>query len=188
MTVHRNGQRKWEQLLGLAPGELEKMIFESDLCDQASMGLIPESEYWNTITGNWGVSDRADELKRDFFGGDIINQDLLAFILHIRTCCKIGIITNAWSDARQNIILKTGIDKWADTIIISAEVGMVKPSPEIFWLCLNQLGMIQPSQAAFVDDRLVNIKAAIKLGIHGIHFCNTQQSIKDIARFLEEKC
>lgn len=54
-----------------------------------------------------------------------------------------------------------------DGIIISGEIGMVKPELKIFNLCLD-LFNLQPSSTIFIDDEPANIAAAEKLGIHTI--------------------
>jgi FMN phosphatase YigB (HAD superfamily) len=56
----------------------------------------------------------------------------------------------------------------------SAEVRLIKPDPLIYEHCLRGLG-VAPSEALFIDDRLVNIEAARNMGIHGIQFKSTAQ-------------
>ncbi|HZE67342.1 MAG TPA: HAD family phosphatase [Sporichthyaceae bacterium] len=60
---------------------------------------------------------------------------------------------------------------WArlfDVTVISHEVRMRKPTPEIFLLTCERLG-IQPEQAVFVDDLEPNVVAARGLGMEGVH-------------------
>ena len=54
-------------------------------------------------------------------------------------------------------------------VIVSCEVGVVKPDRMIFQLCLSQLG-VTSNQALFVDDRIENIQGAASLGIQTFHF------------------
>ena len=56
-------------------------------------------------------------------------------------------------------------------IIISAEVKLVKPDPEIFQLCLKHAN-IAAAEALFVDDSLPNCQTARSLGIQTHHFSN----------------
>ena len=46
---------------------------------------------------------------------------------------------------------------------------MAKPDPAIYRLVLEKLN-VQPGEALFLDDKLVNIKAAQALGMHAIQF------------------
>jgi FMN phosphatase YigB (HAD superfamily) len=53
-------------------------------------------------------------------------------------------------------------------------VRLIKPDPLIYEHCLRGLD-VAPSEALFIDDRLVNIESARKIGIHGIQFKSTAQ-------------
>jgi 2-haloacid dehalogenase len=58
-----------------------------------------------------------------------------------------------------------------DDIIISGEVGLVKPDPEIFKLTLERVK--RPAQhCLFIDDSLPNIETAKQLGFQTIHFAS----------------
>ncbi|HLO17266.1 MAG TPA: HAD family phosphatase [Anaerolineales bacterium] len=61
-----------------------------------------------------------------------------------------------------------------DDIVISGEVGHVKPDPEIFQILLNKIGT--PAQEClFIDDALPNIQQAQKMGFMTIHFQSPEQ-------------
>jgi 2-haloacid dehalogenase len=69
---------------------------------------------------------------------------------------------------------------WFDDIVISGEVGVIKPDPRIFRILLERHG-VEPAQAVFVDDVEKNAAAASALGIHGIHFRSPQQLRRELA-------
>ena len=54
-------------------------------------------------------------------------------------------------------------------ILVSGEVGLVKPDPRFYQLLLTRY-KIAPESAVFVDDNPRNAAAAAALGMHGIHF------------------
>ena len=54
-----------------------------------------------------------------------------------------------------------------DGIMISGNVGMLKPDPAIFEKCLTDFD-IQPSNAIFIDDTIENVQAAAKMRINAI--------------------
>ena len=56
----------------------------------------------------------------------------------------------------------------------SSEVRLIKPDPAIYEHTLLGLG-VSATEALFVDDREVNIKAARELGIHAIQFRSAAQ-------------
>ena len=59
--------------------------------------------------------------------------------------------------------------KYFEAEIVSCEVGLIKPQPEIYRLLLDRF-VLDASQTMFIDDRLENTIAAQKQGIVPFHF------------------
>src|SRR5262249_52769349 len=57
---------------------------------------------------------------------------------------------------------------WFADILISGEVGVIKPDPRIFELALARFA-IDPMRAVYIDDVAANTTAAAALGIHAVH-------------------
>jgi 2-haloacid dehalogenase len=58
---------------------------------------------------------------------------------------------------------------WFREIVVSGEVGLVKPDPLIFQFAVERCGF-QPGNTVFVDDVLANVEAARTLGFDAIPF------------------
>ena len=56
-----------------------------------------------------------------------------------------------------------------DETILSGEVGLVKPNPEIYRLLLNKIEY-SANECLFIDDSQINIDTARDLGFYAIHF------------------
>jgi putative hydrolase of the HAD superfamily len=84
--------------------------------------------------------------------------------LHSRR--KLGLITNfAHPPSIYNILDKFGLRKLFDVILVSREVGWVKPSPKIFQAALSSL-RLKGSQCVFVgDDAEADIGGAKGVGM-----------------------
>jgi 2-haloacid dehalogenase len=54
-------------------------------------------------------------------------------------------------------------DRFRD-ILVSGEVRMLKPDPAIYYLALDRFGL-KPAEALFVDDRQINVDAALAVGM-----------------------
>ena len=68
-----------------------------------------------------------------------------------------------------------------DDMVISGEVGVVKPEPEIYQILLNKIG--RPAhECLFIDDSLPNIQHANKIGFATIHFQSSTQLEKELKR------
>lgn len=61
-----------------------------------------------------------------------------------------------------------------DGIIVSGEIGLMKPDPRIFRLLLDKYHLAA-HDCCFIDDTRTNIDAAIVLGFDCIHFQNPAQ-------------
>ena len=56
-----------------------------------------------------------------------------------------------------------------EDVFISAEVGLVKPQPEVFRLACERFG-ISAGEFTFIDDTLVNAEAAYYVGMRAVVF------------------
>jgi 2-haloacid dehalogenase len=56
-----------------------------------------------------------------------------------------------------------------DDIVVSGDVGLIKPDPAIFRLLIERR-RIAPERALFIDDSLKNVLAARELGLIAHHF------------------
>ncbi|MCI0519409.1 MAG: HAD-IA family hydrolase, partial [Chloroflexi bacterium] len=72
-----------------------------------------------------------------------------------------------------------------DFMIISAEVGLVKPDERIYRLTVDRLGM-RPEECIFVDDFSRNVDAAREFGLHAIHFKTTEQAQAELFGLLAD--
>jgi len=60
---------------------------------------------------------------------------------------------------------------------------MRKPDAQIYLYALNNLG-VKPEEAVFVDDRLVNVEGARKVGMGTVLFQNPAQCKKELDKLL----
>lgn len=183
-TVDTTGRQDWEGRLGLEPGSLAALVFESELGWKAQRGLADVQAVWRAIGQRFELPDQeVSRLKEDFWRGDELNRDLLEFIRNNRDQVKMGLLSNAWIRLRHRLEQEWQIADLFDTIIISAEHGITKPDHEIYQLALASLG-VGPAQCAFVDDQAQNVNAAQELGLQAIHFQTTRGTLDELRRAL----
>lgn len=66
-------------------------------------------------------------------------------------------------------------------VVVSAELGVLKPSPMIYEHLINQYRLI-PQETVFIDDLLKNVEGARNLGLHGIQFSDATQCREELKR------
>lgn len=90
-----------------------------------------------------------------------------------------GLISNSWG---------TGIYERApieifDATVISGDVGLHKPEPEIYRLGAERIG-VEPERCVFVDDLRENIVGAEAVGMLGILHREPEETIAELERAL----
>jgi putative hydrolase of the HAD superfamily len=96
------------------------------------------------------------------------------YIRGLRTRYKTGLISNTLSDVRPTIENHWRLADAFDAIILSAEVGLMKPDPRIFHAALKALN-VQSAEAIFVDDFVQNVEGARAIGMVAVQFRSPEQ-------------
>jgi len=176
---------EWEKRLGLAPDQLTRLVHDSEPAKYAASGQVSESQVWQTVGKQLGLNEtQTQELQRDFWSSEQLDVPLVQFIQSLRSKYKIGILSNARSDARYFHNLKFQMNTWTDAAVYSAEVTLLKPDPRIYQIVLGQLD-VSADECVFVDDKPINIQVAQSLGMHGVICRDTPQTIADIRALLD---
>jgi 2-haloacid dehalogenase len=71
--------------------------------------------------------------------------------------------------------------EWFETILVSADVGLIKPDPRIFELLLARIGRM-PRECVYIDDNPRNAAAAAALGLDAIAFQDPDQLRASLTR------
>ncbi|HVM73067.1 MAG TPA: HAD family phosphatase [Anaerolineales bacterium] len=168
---------------GMEYEDLVTLVFESQSAAKATLGLISEDEQWVAVTRRLNLpGSEAPSIRDEFFAGDVTDLSLLNFMRGLRKQYKVGLISNAWSGLRPWIIDKKFDDAF-DAMIISAEVGVMKPDPRIYQVALEKLG-VAPAEAVFLDDFPANVTGARAVGMQAIHFVQPEQALDELRKLL----
>lgn len=169
-TIDQAPRRKWEQALGMAPGEAERIVFGAETGYAVQLGLVSEAAHWRWVQERLGLADAAlADFRRDFFSQDRVDAGLLAYLARLRGRFHLGLLSNASADARRQFSEDHHLAGYFDSLTISGEEGVMKPDARIFEIALARAGAL-PAEAVFVDDTPVNVEAAARLGLHAIRF------------------
>src|SRR5437899_11680153 len=139
---------------------------------------LPAAEYWKRVLETLGHSPRAfdqeaviDQLvKADVASWTEYREEIWDLAQSFRAGGgRTAFLSNGVPEAMARIRTDRPLEGWFDVVIVSCEVGVAKPDPAIFQMCLSRLS-VEPGHALFVDDRIENIEGAARLGIHTFHF------------------
>ena len=182
-TEFQTPRQQLADRLGIDYDDLNKLVFDSDTSNRASVGEISSEEHWLSVIQRLRrPAEERQSIRDEFFAGDIVDRTLVEYIRSLRPRHKTGLISNAWGDLR-DFIVREKFDDAFDKMIISAEVGAMKPEPKIFQIALQQFG-VKPEEAVFVDDFNVNIEGCEKVGIRGIYFKDPETALQQLKELL----
>jgi glucose-1-phosphatase len=185
-TEYQSPRQKLAERFNMDYDEIDRAVFGSESARRASLGEITEDAHWDAVLKRFKQPASEMQAFRDnFFGGDVIDHKLVEYIQSLRGKYHTGIISNAWSGLREFLTGKNLIDLF-DTVIISAEIGTVKPSARIYEVALEQ-AKVNAKEAVFVDDMPVNVEACEKVGMKGVLFNDPEDSINRLDQLLKVK-
>lgn len=185
-TEYQAPRQHLAEKLGMDYDDIDKIVFgggSNGSAARASVGEITEEEHWRNVMKTLKLPASEYERVRDeFFAGDVIDHEILNFLRSIKPKYKVGLISNAWSGLR-NYIVREKFDDAFHHLVISAEVGVAKPSAKIYHIALEQL-QVQAREAVFVDDFIENIEACEKVGMKGIHFKDSKSALLQLKEMI----
>jgi putative hydrolase of the HAD superfamily len=139
-------------------------------------GALEEAEFERRFARRLGL-DEATDLIDSMFRGMLPEESMNAAVRAARTSgVKTGLISNSWSTTHYDRAL---LEELFDTVVISAEVHLHKPQPEIYRLAVERLAE-PPEQCVFVDDLRENCAGAEAVGMTAILHRNPAATVARI--------
>jgi len=108
-----------------------------------------------------------------------INIELVKFADKLKSNYKVGIVSSAMDIHYQ--LLEKDIYSHFDPVVISGEVGFIKPQKQIFEIVLKKLSL-RSYECVFIDDRTENLSVPKQMGFYIIHFQNNKQLFKELKK------
>ncbi|MEU0195266.1 HAD family phosphatase [Streptomyces afghaniensis] len=125
-----------------------------------------------------GADVAAEGLTARMQAGMSIDQDMVALLGDLRAVGRpVALVSNSFGTGTYD-----GVDlaSLADVIVISAEVGIRKPSRRIYAIACERLG-IDPEQAVMIDDLRQNLDGAARIGIDGVLHTSAADTRRQLA-------
>jgi epoxide hydrolase-like predicted phosphatase len=127
-------------------------------------GELTAEEFSQQFAPLLGVNP--DKLVERLFAGVGPDEPMLDAVRRARRSgIKTGLISNSWGEglAYEPALL----EELFDVVVISGDVGLHKPQPEIFLLAAERVG-VGPGDCVFVDDLRENCAGAEAVGMTAI--------------------
>lgn len=96
---------------------------------------------------------------------------------------RVAALSNSWGTGDYDAYAGYELDQLFDAVVISDQVGLRKPSPQVYALTVAKLGL-GPAECLFVDDTEYNLRAARELGLGTLLFTGADGEVQEIERLI----
>lgn len=150
----------------LERGELDVPDFEHQLADR--------------LAKTTGRAVERDGLLGRMFAGFRREQPMFDVVRRAHDAGKkTALLSNSWGMDYP----REEWDEVFDAVVISGEVGMRKPEPEIYLHTAERLA-VPPAECVFVDDLPSNVQGALSVGMVGVRFESPEQATGELETLL----
>jgi putative hydrolase of the HAD superfamily len=169
---------------GLDPDSIKRLFRE----DPRARGLVRSLETGELSEDDFGKRfgelleiEQRDGLVDRIFGGLRPDERMLDALRRARAAgIRTGLVSNSMGAGRYD---RDVFPELFDGVVISGDVGMHKPQPEIFLLGAERAG-VAPEECVFVDDLRENCEGAEAVGMTAILHRGAERTVPELERLL----
>jgi putative hydrolase of the HAD superfamily len=169
---------------GLDPDAVKRLFREEpralELVRALETGSISEDDFGERFGELLGLEQRAGLVDR-MFGSLREDEEMLAAVRRARAAgIRTGLVSNSMGAGRYD---RSTFGELFDGVVISGEVGLHKPQPEIFLLGAERAG-VEPEACVFVDDLRENCEGAEAVGMTAVLHRGADTTLPELERLL----
>ena len=152
--------------------------------EDLDQGVTLPREYWNLIARDAGVEWSPARLQQ-LWAADIrswisVEPGTVQLLAELHAGgTRVALLSNAGFDF-SDPFRHSPMAAYFEAMFVSAELGLIKPDPEIYRVTARELG-IALEQMVFIDNKKINVDAAVALGVTGHVFT----TVAELRGFLE---
>lgn len=168
---------------GLAPEDVIGRFRHDRAARELLIGLeegrLSEAEFERQFGAMLGVDGK--HLIERLFAGSRPEATMVEAVRRARAAgIRTGLISNSWGTSRYD---RSQLAELFDGVVISGDVGIRKPAPEIYRIGAERVGL-DPAECVFVDDLDFNLRSAAELGMATVHHVDPPQTVAELERLL----
>jgi putative hydrolase of the HAD superfamily len=169
---------------GLEPDAVKRLFRDQPRARELVRGLergeLTEEQFGERFGELLEIEDRTGLVDR-MFGGLRPDDAMLAAVRRARAAgIRTGLVSNSMGAGRYD---RATFPELFDGVVISGDVGMHKPQPEIFLLGAERAGLA-PEQCVFVDDLRENCDGAEAVGMTAVLHRGADTTVPELERLL----
>jgi glucose-1-phosphatase len=172
--------------LGLTAGAFRTRITErgfAALLGRFECGAIPPEQFANELMSLSGLKLPYHEFVEAWQDIFWLNEPIARLIGQLDAAgytLLLGSNTNVLHSTYYRREFASTLDRF-DKLVLSHEVGHMKPAAEFYTACVTAAGLPAAS-CLFVDDLYENVEGARRVGLVGLHYVDTPSLITEMGR------
>lgn len=168
----------------VVPGDKAKLKAAQDLFAMSDLGKISRAELVQEASRITRVP--VDEIEPGIEAEKILDTALVEYAKELKTRgYRLACLSNGSHEWTLQVINDHTIGHLFDEVVLSGDLGIVKPDHKIYKYTLDKL-KVGAEQTVFVDDRQANVSAAEACGMRGMLFTNTPTFIDDFEKLVQQ--
>ncbi len=169
---------------GLEPDAVKRLFREQprarELVRRLETGELTEDEFGERFGELLEIDDRTGLVDR-MFDGLREDERMIGAVRRARAAgVRTGLVSNSMGAGRYD---RATFPELFDGVVISGDVGMHKPQPEIFLLGAERAG-VSPERCVFVDDLRENCDGAQAVGMTAVLHRGADTTLPELERLL----
>lgn len=152
--------------------------------EDLDQGVTLPGEYWRLIAREagveWGPAHRQRLWAADIRSWISVEPGTVELLAALHAGgTRVALLSNAGFDF-SDPFRHSPMAEFFEAMFVSAEMGLIKPDPEIYRVTARELG-IPLDRMVFIDNKKINVDAAVALGVTGHVFT----TVAELRTFLE---
>ena len=169
---------------GLDPDAVKRLFRDQPRARELVRGLetgdLSEDQFGERFGELLEIDDRAGLVDR-MFGGIREDERMTGAVRQARAAgIRTGLVSNSMGAGRYD---RSTFPELFDGVVISGDVGLHKPQPEIFLLGAERTG-VAPAECVFVDDLRENCEGAEAVGMTAVLHRGADTTLPELERLL----
>ena len=143
-------------------------------------GELNEDEFASELAPRLGIAETEGLVDR-LFARLAPDEAMVAAVKAAKAGgVRTGLVSNSWGTGRYD---RDAFPELFDGVVISGEVGLHKPEPEIFRLAADRIAL-PPEECVLVDDLKENCAGAEAVGMTAVLHRHAEDTIAELERLL----
>lgn len=168
-----------EYLAQIAPRGRERDVH--DINRMKDYGLLSNNEYIGQLSDVLGRS--REEIIAIIGRHHVRNDELVRYVRSLKPTYQTALLSNVGDSMMEELFPPAEQAELFDTVVLSYQVGMVKPHPSIFELTAERLG-VRPDECVMIDDLASNCEGAEVAGMAAIQHITNELTMRQLATLL----